>query len=134
LTILRIESETTMRLLALAVAAAFTMIAVSGAEAQPPRKRGQPVYVVSAPRGTVVTTRDESGRTRTRILVEKRSYLDGGTEVMPSDNIDAYRSSFLRTPPGSITNNTAFDRQSQDWSGDPFFLAGKRNPYPWTGD
>ena len=29
--------------------------------------------------------RDEQGRTRTKILVQKRSYLDGGTEVMPGD-------------------------------------------------
>ncbi|MDI3469660.1 MAG: hypothetical protein OJF62_001723 [Pseudolabrys sp.] len=30
---------------------------------------------------TVVTSRDESGHTRTRIIVEKRSFLDPGTEV-----------------------------------------------------
>ena len=35
--------------------------------------------------------RDENGRTRTKILVQKRSYLDGGTEVMPGDNSSTYR-------------------------------------------
>src|SRR5262245_44392102 len=33
--------------------------------------------------GTVVVTRDENGRTRTRVIVSPRSYLDGGTEVLP---------------------------------------------------
>ena len=32
---------------------------------------------------TVVITRDENGRTRTRVIVTPRSYLDGGTEVLP---------------------------------------------------
>jgi hypothetical protein len=35
--------------------------------------------------GTVIVTRDETGRTRTRILVQPRSYLDGGTEVLPGE-------------------------------------------------
>lgn len=35
--------------------------------------------------GTVVTTVDEFGRRRTRIVVTKRSYLDAGTEVMPGE-------------------------------------------------
>ena len=32
---------------------------------------------------TVFVSRDETGRTRTRIIVTKRSFLDGGTEVLP---------------------------------------------------
>ncbi len=32
---------------------------------------------------TVFVSRDETGRTRTRILVTPRSFLDGGTEVLP---------------------------------------------------
>jgi hypothetical protein len=43
------------------------------------RKRSSAV----SPPSTVFVTRDESGRTRTRIIVQKRSYLDGGTEVLP---------------------------------------------------
>lgn len=121
-----------MRLLAFAVAAAFAAGAVSQADAAPRQKRAQPVYVASSQPGTVVTTRDENGRTRTKVLVQKRSYLDGGTEVMPSDNIDSYRSSFVRHRPSGITTNTAFDRQ--DWWNDPSFLPGKNSPYPWFGD
>ena len=35
--------------------------------------------------GTVFYSRDEYGRARTRIIVQKRSYLDGGTEVLPGE-------------------------------------------------
>ena len=34
---------------------------------------------------TVITSRDESGRTRTRIVVDKRSYLNPGTQVFPGE-------------------------------------------------
>lgn len=37
---------------------------------------------------TTVVSRDENGRTRTRIIVEKRSYLDPGTEVLPGSRHD----------------------------------------------
>ncbi|WP_157100009.1 hypothetical protein [Rhodoplanes sp. Z2-YC6860] len=85
------------------------------------------------PGTTTIVSRDEYGRTRTRILVQKRSYLDGGTEVMPADNVNSFRSTFMSYRPGSAaTQNTAFDRPS--WVNDPFFLAGARNPYPWTGN
>jgi hypothetical protein len=72
-----------MRLMAVALAAAFAVGAVATADAQ-----GNPRLqrVERAPPGsTTVTTRDEFGRTRTRIIVQKRSYLDGGTEVMPGE-------------------------------------------------
>ena len=34
-------------------------------------------------KGERITIIDENGRVRTRITVRKRSYLDGGTEVIP---------------------------------------------------
>ncbi len=34
---------------------------------------------------TVIVTRDEDGRRRTRIVINRRSYLDGGTEIMPGE-------------------------------------------------
>ena len=51
------------------------------------RRPGSPRPV---PATTYVMHRDEQGRTRTKILVQKRSYLDGGTEVMPGDIADHY--------------------------------------------
>jgi hypothetical protein len=35
--------------------------------------------------GTVVYYTDENGRRRTRVIVQRRSYLDGGTEVLPGE-------------------------------------------------
>ena len=115
-----------MRLMAVAFAAAFAAGAISAADGAPLKKR---VVRSDYVPGTVIVHRDEQGRTRTRILVQKRSYLDGGTEVMPGDNIDSYRATFLThrattalgpnditNPPGPIP--------------DPFFLPGKDNPWP----
>jgi hypothetical protein len=118
-----------MRTVALALVTAFAVAAVSTASiAQTTPRKARTVQPVSAP-GTVVVHRDEFGRTRTKIIVQKRSYLDGGTEVMPGDNIDPYRNSFLThranngigtnvitNPPGPVP--------------DPFFLPGKNNPWP----
>jgi hypothetical protein len=70
-----------MRVCAGAIAAAaFALLISTGAEAQPRRDAQRQA---SSPGGTVYVSRDESGRTRTRIIVQRRSYLDGGTEVLP---------------------------------------------------
>ncbi len=71
-----------MRLMAaaIAVAAASAVLAAAPAEAQNQKRTA--TRAVSAP-PTVFVSRDESGRTRTRIIVQRRSYLDGGTEVLP---------------------------------------------------
>ena len=125
-----------MRLMAVVLTAAVAVCAASAADAAPRLKRVNDNGVVQGspgPGATTVVTRDEQGRTRTRILVQKRSYLDGGTEVMPADNVNSFRSTFMSYRPGSAaTQNTAFDRPS--WVNDPYFLAGKRNPYPWIGN
>ena len=42
------------------------------------RARGSTVYV----------SRDENGRKRTRIIIQKRSYLDPGTETFPGERGD----------------------------------------------
>ena len=66
---------------AFAAAAAVSLLAVP-ADAAPKKKteiaRGHTVY----------TSRDEDGRKRTRIIIQKRSYLDPGTEVFPGENSD----------------------------------------------
>ena len=126
-----------MRLMALALTAAVAVCAASVADAAPRVKRVKNTDVVDnrplPPGTTTVITRDEYGRTRTRIIVQKRSYLDGGTEVMPSDNVNSFRSTFMSYRPGSaVTQHTSFEQPN--WVNDPFFLAGARNPYPWTGN
>jgi hypothetical protein len=119
-----------MRLMAVAFVAAFAAGASPAAFAQsnPRLQRVEPM----APGSTTIITRDEFGRTRTRIMVQKRSYLDGGTEVMPADNINGFRSQFMAHRPSSVLDKTSADRPG--WWNDPFFLPGKRNPYPWLGN
>jgi hypothetical protein len=119
-----------MRLMAVAFVAAFAAGAIPAAYAQsnPRLQRVEPM----APGSTTIITRDEFGRTRTRIMVQKRSYLDGGTEVMPADNINGFRSQFMAHRPSSVLDKTSADRPG--WWNDPFFMPGKRNPYPWLGN
>ena len=115
-----------MRWMALAAAAAFAATAVSAAEAQTRKKTV--VQSQNVP-GTVIMHRDETGRTRTKVLVQKRSYLDGGTEVMPGENINGHRSSFLthRASDGLGRNDTTNPIGPIP---DPFYLPGKNNPWP----
>ncbi len=63
----------------LVLSAAFLAAAEQPADAQTRYER--------APRGagTVVYYVDEFGRRRTRVIVQRRSFLDAGTEVMPGE-------------------------------------------------
>ena len=115
-----------MRLVAMAVVAAFAVGAVSIADAAPRKK--QVVYAQPGPGSTVITSQDERGRVRTKILVQKRSYLDGGTEVMPGD-IQSHQSNFIdmdQRPTSAIANDSVVPNHPIP---DPFFLPGKNNPY-----
>jgi hypothetical protein len=58
-------------------AAAATLAIASPADAQQRRGYQQ--------RGERITIIDENGRVRTKITVRPRSYLDGGTEVVPGE-------------------------------------------------
>ena len=67
-------------------ASALSAVSTAEAQSQAPQYRKKPVAQAPAGVGsTYVMHRDEQGRTRTKVLVQKRSYLDGGTEVMPGD-------------------------------------------------
>jgi hypothetical protein len=69
----------TTGLIALFAAAAVATTAFAlPAEAQQRKQR-----YVAANQNTVFISRDEDGRVRRRIIVTPRSYLDGGTEVLP---------------------------------------------------
>ena len=68
-----------------AVAIAVTAV-VSAAEAQSRRQQA-----ARSSQDTVFVSRDENGRTRTRIIVTPRSYLDGGTEVLPGQRKFSFR-------------------------------------------
>jgi hypothetical protein len=109
---------------ALAVAGALALLAAP-ADAAAKKKR-----VVTARGNTVLVSRDEGGRKRTRIIIQKRSYLDPGTETFPGENTgQGYAMSPTHSASGVI-NNTIFGISTSSLPG-PFTLPGRNNP--WIG-
>ena len=109
-------------------AAAFAVFATTAAEAAPRKKATTQRTVGNG--STIYVSRDESGRTRTKVIVQKRSYLDGGTEVMPGTYAPA-NAMMLHTqrPSDGLGNNVIINPRGP--IPDPFFLPGKNNP--WLG-
>jgi hypothetical protein len=108
---------------AFAVTAAIGLLAVP-ADAAPKKK----VAVLDARGQTVFRSSDEDGRTRTRIIIQKRSFLDPGTEVLPGDTNDRHYA-FSPTHSGiGVFDNTAFGRSQSALPG-PFDLPSKNSPW-----
>jgi hypothetical protein len=108
---------------AFAVTAALSLLAVP-ADAAPKKKR----VVTTAAGHTVFVSRDEDGRTRTRIIIQKRSYLDPGTEVMPGDRNDHDYAILPTQSAIGVLDNTAFGGNQSALPG-PFGLESKNNPW-----
>ncbi len=108
---------------AFAVAAAVSLLALP-ADAAPKKKR-----VVVASRGhTVFVSRDEDGRTRTRVIIQKRSYLDPGTEVFPGENSDHKYAYPMNHHASSVLDRTPFGGD-QTALPNVWTLPFKSNPY-----
>jgi hypothetical protein len=114
------------------VVAAFTVAAALGllsapANAAPKKKE---VRVVDARGHTVFVNRDEDGRAHTKIIVQKRSYLDPGTEVLPgSQSSSDYAILPTQTPTGGTLNSTLFGQYNS--GPHPFELESKNSPFGW---
>ena len=108
---------------ALAVAGAMALLAAP-ADATVKKKR-----VATARGNTVFVSRDESGRKRTRIIIQKRSYLDPGTDTFPGENTGRGYAMSPDHSASGVIKNTVFDL-STPLPG-PFTLPGKNNP--WIG-
>jgi hypothetical protein len=113
------------------VTSAFAVIASVGLLAAPasaaPKKR---VTVADARGATVYTSRDEDGRTRTRVIIQRRSYLDPGTEVQPGSRHDRdYATSLANGRATSVLNNTAFGSSQSPLPGPNEFGFGKNSPF-----
>ena len=108
---------------ACAAVTAGLLAAPAGAQQSTTTKR-----VISNRDGTVFTSRDENGRTRTKIIVQKRSYLDPGTEPLPSERntLDYVQAPGQRAD--SVLNHTihGIDRGRMF---DPFYLPSSNNPF-----
>jgi len=115
-----------MRLNHIAVALAFAGavgLAAAPADAAPKHKR-----VYTNRDHTVVVSRDENGRTRTRIIIQKRSYLDPGTEPLPSERSTL---DYVQRPnqrPDDVLNNTVFGGNDTALPG-AWTLSGPHNPW-----
>ena len=107
---------------ALLVAAAIMLAAPADAAA---KKKGM---VVTSSGHTVFVSRDEDGRTRTKIIIQKRSYLDPGTETFPGENLG---NNYVQLPnhrADDVLDNTAFGSNQTALPG-PWTLPGKNNPW-----
>ncbi len=109
---------------AIAAVAAMAMLAAP-ADAAAKKKR-----VVAGTGHTVFVSRDENGRTRTRIIIQKRSYLDPGTEQFPGERSDH---EYVMPPnhhADGVLDNTAFGSNQTALPG-AFTLPFRSNP--WLG-
>jgi hypothetical protein len=87
--------------------------------------------ITSSARGdTVYTTRDEDGRTRTRVIIQRRSYLDPGREVLPGSRRDNdYATSLANGRATSVLDNTAFGSNRTALPQPNEFGFGKNGPF-----
>ena len=105
---------------AIAVFAVLAATLAIPADAQAPRRA---VAVTRASQPTVFVTRGEDGRTRTKLVVTPRSYLDGGTEVLPGQRkftdyaISPYGTTALDSPGmrGATDRSPLNPRWEQGW-------------------
>jgi hypothetical protein len=116
-----------MRLKVAAIAiAVIGAVAISAmpADAQTKKKR-----VVYTNRGnTVYVTRDEDGRRRTRIIVQRRSYLDPGTERFPGERSDYDYVQMPNQRASGVLDNTVFGG-NQTALPNLWTLPSKNNPF-----
>ena len=86
-----------VRMMTVAAAAFFVTALVSAADAAQRRPAGQ--QLANTGQRTVYTYTDENGRRRTKIIVQRRSYLDAGTEVLPGQRkYSDYATQLMRDP------------------------------------
>jgi hypothetical protein len=113
---------------AFALIGALTLLALpADAQTNPPPKKKT---VVNNRDHTVQVSRDEDGRTRTRIIVQKRSYLDPGTETFPGERSDHF---YIDSPnhraAGVVDNTSAGLYNTQSALPGPWTLPSKNNPW-----
>ena len=109
---------------ALALVGAVTLLA-QPADAAPKKKT-----VISRNGQTVFVSRDENGRARTRIIIQKRSYLDPGTETFPGERSDHSYAWLPNHRATGVIENTTFGRPTA--LPGPWTLPSRDNP--WLGD
>jgi hypothetical protein len=113
-----------------AAAAAIAVIGALGLLAAPADAAPKKKQVVYSNGQTVFISRGEDGRTRTRIIVQRRSYLDPGTETFPGERGDHDYAVLPNHRADGILDNTVFGSNQLPLPG-PWTLPGRNNP--WIG-
>ncbi len=115
------------KIAAILVTGAFAAVGLSA-----PVQAQSKTRVVAPPgSATQYIERDEQGRTRAKVIVQRRSFLDPGPELPPGV---AKFTDYVYPPgysPTSEIDNTLRGGIRTPLPG-PFDLPGKDNPYPWT--
>ena len=106
----------------LALAGAVGLFAAPS-QAEPKRK-----VAVTNNGHTYFVSRDEEGRTRTRVIIQKRSYLDPGTETFPGESEGRDYVQMPGQHATSVLDNTPFGYNQSALPG-PFDLPSKYNPW-----
>jgi hypothetical protein len=113
-------------------AAVFALVAAVGlmatpamAQTNPPAKKKA---VVASRDHTIQVSRDEDGKTRTRVIIQKRSYLDPGTETFPGERSDHDYAVLPNHKASGILDNTTFGGHTTSLPG-PWTLPSKNNPW-----
>lgn len=112
-----------------AAAIALSSVAVTPADAQTTQKRAT-TKKVAKKYGPVPTSM--APPPRARITVQRRTFLDAGTHVIPGDRkfTDyAYPPTYY---PASVADNRAGMYIDQTALPGPFTLPGRSNPWPWN--
>jgi hypothetical protein len=116
-----------MRLRTTVVIALIGALTLLAAPADAVTKKKRAVYH----RGdTVFVSRDENGRTRIRVVIQKRSYLDPGTGALPSDRSALDYIELPNQHASGVIDNTAFGG-NQTALPNQWTLPFKNNP--WVG-
>lgn len=116
-----------MRFSVVAGALAASVLLATPAFAQ---SSGATERTVSTRGSTVFHSRDEDGRTRTRIIIQKRSYLDPGTEVLPgSQSSTDYAILPDQSRAGNTLNSTVYGQYQIGPA--PFDIPSKGTLWGW---
>lgn len=114
----------------LKAAAAIALIGALSLLAAPADAAVKKKRVIHSREDTVFISRDENGRTHTRVIIQKRSYLDPGTGALPADR-SAY--GYIELPnqhASGVLDNTSFGT-NQTALPNQWTLPFKDNP--WLG-
>ena len=113
------------------IAASFVLAGAAGLLAAPTGAQTKKKNVVYNRDHTVQVSRDEDGRVRTRIIIQKRSYLDPGTETLPGEHVR--NTDYVERPnqrASDVLDNTRGGLlNTQSALPGPWTLPSKNNPW-----